>query len=261
MSVAALKPPTESRRSKREETNKGNRFVASNAHHNLFLKVLPPRDLALLKPALQFIELKQGDLLGEPGQPVPDVVFIEAGMVSLLTTMQDGTAIEIATLGRESVFGVLSALGNHRSNVRAIVQIDGAGWKIRAAEFRTAVEKSHTLRHLVLLSSELALAQMQQTAACNALHSAQRRLCRWILQVYDRIDSDVIELTQDFLAQMLAVRRPTVTLIAQGLQNAGLIRYRRGRITIVDHAGLEKLACECVDEMRTKTRHILSELV
>jgi len=231
-----------------------------NMYRNLFLKVLPPRDLALLRPSLQFVDLKQGDLLGEPGQQVSDVLFLEGGMVSLLTTMQDGTAIEIATLGRESVLGVLTSLGDHRGNVRAVVQIDGAGWKIRAADFRAAVEKSRSLRHLGLLSCELTIAQMQQTAACNALHSAERRLCRWILQVRDRIDSDVIELTQDFLAQMLAVRRPTVTLIAQSLQTAGLIRYRRGRITILDHAGLEKLACECVDEMRSKTRHILSEM-
>jgi CRP-like cAMP-binding protein len=236
--------------------------VADNPspYRNLFLKVLPPHDLALLKPSLQFVELRQGELLSEPGKGVSDVIFIEAGMVSLLTTMQDGSAIEIATLGRESILGVLSALGNHRSSVRAIVQIDGAGWKIRVAEFRAAVEKSRTLRHLVLLSSELALVQMHQTAACNALHSAERRLCRWILQVRDRIDDDVIQLTQDFLAQMLAVRRPTVTLIAQNLQNAGLIRYRRGRITIIDHAGLEKLACECIGELRSKTRHILAEL-
>ena len=138
--------------------------------------------------------------------------------------------------------------------------IHGAGWKMRTADFRAAVEKSRMLRHMVLLSSELTLAQMQQTAACNALHSAERRLCRWILQVHDRIDNDVIELTQDFLAQMLAVRRPTVTLIAQKLQNAGLIRYRRGRIAITDREGLEKLACECVGEIRSKTRQILAEL-
>jgi CRP-like cAMP-binding protein len=231
-----------------------------NAYRNLFLKVLPHRDLALLEPALQFVDLQRGDLLEEAGERVSDVVFLDSGMVSLLTTMKDGTAIEIATLGRESILGALAALGSHRSNVRAVVQIPGAGWKMRVADFRAAVETSRTLRHLVLLSSELTLAQMQQTAACNALHSAERRLCRWILQVHDRIDGDVIELTQDFLAQMLAVRRPTVTLIAQSLQNAGLIRYRRGRITIVDHAGLEKLACECVEEIRTKTRRILNEL-
>ena len=174
--------------------------------------------------------------------------------------MRDGSAIEIATLGRESITGVLSAIGDHRSNVRAIVQISGSGWKIRARDFRTAVDKSRTLRNLVLLSSELEIAQMQQIAACNALHSAEARLCRWILQVRDRIDGDVIALTQDFLAQMLAVRRPTVTLIAQKLQNAGLIRYRRGRIAITDLDGLEKLACECVGEIRNKTRQILSGL-
>lgn len=229
-------------------------------YKNLFLAALPQRDLALLKPALQFVELPQGEVLSEPGQRVSDVVFLEAGMVSLLTTMQDGMAIEVATLGRESILGVLTALGNHRSNARAIVQIDGSAWTMRASDFRAAVEKSRTLRHLVLLGSELAAAQIQQIAACNALHSAERRLCRWILQVHDRIDGDVIELTQDFLAQMLAVRRPTVTLIAQGLQQAGLIRYRRGRITITDHEGLEKLACECVGEIRNKTRQILGEL-
>ena len=230
------------------------------AYKNLFLAALPPRDLALLRPALQVVELKQGDILSEPGRSVSDIVFIEAGMVSILTAMRDGSAIEIATLGRESITGVLSAIGDHRSNVRAIVQISGSGWKIRARDFRTAVDKSRTLRNLVLLSSELAMAQMQQIAACNALHSAEARLCRWILQVRDRIDGDVIALTQDFLAQMLAVRRPTVTLIAQKLQNAGLIRYRRGRIAITDHDGLEKLACECVGEIRNKTRQILSGL-
>jgi CRP-like cAMP-binding protein len=112
-----------------------------NMYRNLFLKVLPPRDLALLRPALQFVDLKQGDLLGEQGQQVSDVLFIEGGMVSLLTTMKDGTAIEVATLGRESILGVLTSLGNHRGNVRAVVQIAGSGWKIRAADFRAAVEK------------------------------------------------------------------------------------------------------------------------
>jgi CRP-like cAMP-binding protein len=229
-------------------------------YKNLFLAALPARDLALLQPLLQPMELRQGDVLQEPGQRVSDVVFVQSGLISLLTPMQDGTAIEIATLGREAILGVLTALGSHRSTVRATVQITGTALFIRANDFREAVDRSRTLRHLVLLSTELSVAQMQQTAACNALHSAEQRLCRWILQVHDRIDSDVIQLTQDFLAQMLAVRRPTVTLIAQSLQSAGLIRYRRGRITIADRDGLEKLACECVGEIRTKTRNILSDL-
>jgi CRP-like cAMP-binding protein len=229
-------------------------------HKNLFLAALPARDLALIQPLLQPMELRQGEVLQEPGQRVSDVVFVQSGLISMLTPMQDGTAIEIATLGREAVLGVLTALGSHRSTARATVQISGTALFVRASDFREAVDRSRTLRHLVLLSSELSIAQMQQTAACNALHSAEQRLCRWILQVHDRIDSGVIQLTQDFLAQMLAVRRPTVTLIAQSLQSAGLIRYRRGRITIADRDGLEKLACECVGEIRTKTRNILADL-
>lgn len=227
---------------------------------NQFLAVLPPKELRLLAPDLQLVELPRGVTLHEPGQQIEDVLFIESGMVSMLTTMGDGDAIENATLGRESILGVLSALGSHRANMRAVVQIPVTGWRIHATEFRAATDKSRHLRHLVLRSSELLLVQMQQTAACNALHSAERRLCRWILQVHDRIDGDTIQLTQDFLAQMLAVRRPTVTLIAQGLQNAGLISYRRGRIEILDCEGLERQACECLNAIRTKTRRIVSEL-
>lgn len=230
------------------------------AYKNQFLGVLPPSDLVLLRPSLQFVELPQGSVLSESGHRVSDVMFVESGLVSVVATMQDGSAIEIATLGRESIIGVLSAIGDHHSNMRTIVQIAGSGWKIRASDLRAAVDKSHTLRNLVLLSSELAMVQIQQIAACNALHSAEARLCRWILQVRDRIDGNVIALTQDFLAQMLAVRRPTVTLIAQKLQNDGLIRYRRGRITITDHEGLEERACECVSEIRNKTRRIVSGL-
>ncbi len=232
----------------------------AGAYQNLFLAVLPPAELALLRPFLQFCELRRGTVVSEPRQRVSDVVFIESGMVSILTTMQDGRAIETATLGRESVMGVLCAIGDHRSSARAIVHVPGSGWKIRAEDFRAAVDSSPVLRNLVLLSSELAVAQIQQIAACNALHSAEARLCRWILQIRDRIDGNVIALTQDFLSQMLAVRRPTVTLIAQKLQADGLIRYRRGRVTITDHEGLEKRACECLGELRSKARQVLRDL-
>jgi CRP-like cAMP-binding protein len=230
------------------------------SYANLFLAALPPKELSLLEPALRLVEYPRGTVLSDAGQQIDDVLFIERGMVSLLTSMSNGASIENATLGRESIVGVLGALGAHRVTTRAIVQIPVTGWRIRAADFRAATDKSRHLRELVLRSAELLLAQVQQTAACNALHSAERRLCRWILQARDRVDSDTIQLTQDFLAQMLAVRRPTVTLIAQGLQSAGLISYRRGRIEILDRAGLERQACECLNAIRTKTRRILSEL-
>ena len=234
--------------------------MESLAHSNLFLAALPEKELALLQPFLRPVDIDQGEVLSEPGEIVSHVLFIESGMVSLLTTMQDGSAIESATLGREAVFGALAALGAHRSNTRAVMQIPGRALQMRVADFRAAVDRSPVLRHVVLLSSELTLIQMQQTAACNALHTVERRFSRWILQVRDRTDSDEIELTHDFVAQMLAVRRPTVSLIAQELQNAGLIRYSRGRITILDREGLERVACECVDALRSKTRSIVRTL-
>ncbi len=235
-------------------------MIENLAHRNLFLAALPERELSVLQPHLRPIEIRQGEVLSEPGEFISHVLFIESGMVSLLTTMQDGSAIESATLGREAVFGVLAALGSHRANTRAVMQIAGRALQMRTADFRAAVDRHPTLRHLVLLSSELTLVQMQQTSACNALHSVERRFSRWILQVRDRTDSDEIELTHDFIAQMLAVRRPTVSLIAQELQSAGLIRYSRGRITILDREGLERVACECVDALRTKTQGILRAL-
>ena len=224
---------------------------------NLFLKALPAAELARLRPHLAFHRLPQGFVLHEAGQRIEHVHFIDSGMISMVATMQDGAQIETATLGRESLVGALTALGEHRAGTRAIVQIDATSWRLPAADFRAAVEESPALRRLALVSNELTLAQIQQTAACNALHTADRRLCRWIVQVRDRIDDDVIRLTHDFLAQMLAVRRPTVSLIAYGLQQAGLIRYQRGKITILDRAGLERGACECVGALREKTHRII----
>lgn len=227
---------------------------------NLFLNVLPAADLMRLRPLLSLHRLPQGHVLHEPGQETEHVHFIDGGMISLVATMQDGSAIETATLGREAILGALSALGDHRATSRAIVQIEATAWRLPVADFRSLTEQSASLRKVALLSSELTLTQMQQTAACNALHTAERRLCRWIVQVRDRIDEDVIRLTHDFLAQMLAVRRPTVSLIAYGLQQAGLIRYQRGRITILDRAGLERGACECVGALREKTLRIIGEV-
>jgi len=232
----------------------------AQAHSNLFLLSLPAKELAALTPHLRRVALNRGDVLSEPGEPVNDVLFVESGTISLLTPMHDGSAVETATVGRESILGVLGALGSHRSSSRAVVQIAGHASRMEVNEFRDAVDHSRILRQVVLLSSELTLAHMQQTAACNALHGAERRLCRWILQVRDHIDTDVVQLTHDFLAQMLAVRRPTVSLIAQELQKAGLIRYKRGRITILNRGGLEKMACECLGSLRDRTRETLGAL-
>lgn len=233
--------------------------MSAGKYANLFLAALSPRDLDIIQPYLKPVDLRQGVVLADPGARVDEILFVESGMISITTTMEDGAAIELASLGREAVVGSLAGLGVHRANARAIVQIAGSGLRIAAADYRAVMTRSPVFLKIVLLSNELAMAQMQQTAACNALHSAERRMCRWIIQVRDRVGDDVLRLTHDFVAQMLAVRRPTVTLIAQELQNAGLIRYRRGEITILDHAGLERAACECVEALRTKTRRVIAD--
>ena len=226
---------------------------------NHFLAALPASDLAMMGSLLSFHRLPQGLVLQEPEQHAEHAYFVESGMISLVASMQDGAVIETATLGREAILGALAAFGGHRATARAIVQIEATAWRLPVADLRNAVEQSRALRKMALLSNELMMAQMQQTAACNALHSAERRLCRWIVQVQDRIGDDVIRLTHDFLAQMLAVRRPTVSLIAYQLQQAGLIRYQRGRITVLDRAALERSACECVGVLREKTLRIVNE--
>ena len=194
--------------------------------------------------------LQQGVVLQEQGERIEDVYFPHDGIVSLLAIMQQGDAIEIATIGREGAIGSLAGLGPRRSHTRAVVQITGTASRIPAARFRKAAEDSQAIRDIIVCYGEMLLIQVQQTAACNALHDVEARLSRWLLQARDRINSNTIRLTHEFLSQMLGVRRPTVTVVARTLQETGLIRYHRGHIEIVDRIGLEAKACECYETIR-----------
>ena len=166
-------------------------------------------------------------------------------MISLLAVMSDGQGIETATVGSEGVVGAMCGFGIRRGFTRAVVQAPLVASRISSVQFHTAVQKSEGIRNLMASYNERLLAQVQQTAACNALHAMESRLARWLLQTRDRIDSDVLPLTQEFLSQMLGVRRTTVTLVARQLGQAGVIQNRRGRIVIIDRKGLEDVACEC----------------
>ncbi len=212
---------------------------------NRLLDSLPVADAVLLKPQLKTISMVQGTLLQEQGDQVNHVYFPHSGMISLLAVMKQGQSVEIATVGREGAVGAMSGFGSRHAFTRAIVQVDGAASRISAAHFQEAMKKSASLRVTIVRYNEGLLAQVQQTAACNALHDLEQRLCRWLLQTQDRAGGDIITLTHEFLSQMLAVRRTTVTLVARGLQKAGAIEYRRGKIRIVDRRKLEKRACEC----------------
>jgi CRP-like cAMP-binding protein len=225
---------------------------------NLLLAGLPAADFALLKPHLKTVTFVQGAPLQEQGEAIEDVFFPTDGIISLLAVMQQGNAIELATIGFEGAVGSLAGLGPRRSHTRAVVQVPGIGLRVPAARFRKAAEESEAVHDIVVRYGEMLLIQVQQTAACNALHSVEARLSRWLLQARDRLQSNDIQLTHEFLSQMLGVRRTTVTVVANSLQRAGLIRYHRGHIEIVDRAGLEARACECYEAIRRQIGHVIS---
>jgi CRP-like cAMP-binding protein len=157
------------------------------------------------------------------------------------------------TQASRGAVGLHRGLGKRRSFTRAVIQVSGTISHISANAFERAVEQSATIKDMITHYTEVLWVEAQQIAACNAVHSAEARFARWLLQTQDRIDSDSLPLTQEFLSQMLAVRRTTVTLVARTLQEAGLIRYRRGRIVILDRAGLEEAACECYQVIQHET--------
>jgi CRP-like cAMP-binding protein len=226
--------------------------------HNQILAALSPPDLKLLSPHLKNITLDQGTILLEQGERIKHVYFVSDGMISLVTVLEDGGSIEAAAIGREGIVGAALADGTGQSPLRGVVQVAGKGLRIDVDHFHAAVHKSERLRAIVGHNSEAMLAQVVRTVGCNAKHSADQRLSRWLLMVHDRVEGDTLKLTQEFLAQMLGVQRTTVTLVARALQTAGLIKYRRGRIDILDRQRLEETACECYKINRGHFNRLMS---
>jgi CRP-like cAMP-binding protein len=212
---------------------------------NKLLASLPREQFNLLAPFLTTASFTQNTVLQETGDEVDQVYFPHDGMLSLLAVMRDGKAIETATVGREGVVGAMAGLGLYRSMVRVVVQLSMTATKIAAPQFRKVVQGSEVLRNMCVHYNEVLLTQARITAACNALHPVEARFCRWLLQSADRAESDTVALTQELLAEMLGVRRTSVTEVAGKLQNEGVISYSRGIIKIVDRPALERLSCEC----------------
>src|SRR5499433_3609598 len=181
-------------------------------------------------------------MLHDIGEEIEHVYFPHTGMVSLVAVMQSGATVETATIGRGGVIGASAALGARWTFGRAVVQLPGSATWLSAAQFHAAANECPAIRDLVVRYNDLLLAQIQQSVACNALHSLEARLSRWLLQTHDSVDGDVVPLTQEFLGQMLGVRRTTVTIAARLLQATGMISYRRGHIHILNRPGIEGLA-------------------
>jgi CRP-like cAMP-binding protein len=219
---------------------------------NKLLASLPEDDLQLLIPHLTSVQLLQGTVIAEPGVEVDHAYFPLSGAVSLLAVMRDGKAIETGTVGREGVVGAMSGIAS-KSHVRAITQLPMFAGKIASAEFRKAVSSSKAIADLCLRCSEGLLTQARIGAACNALHPIKARLCRWLLHTRDRADSDTIMLTQEFLAQMLGIRRTSVITVASEIHATGAVSYSRGVIKVIDLGTLKAMSCECYETLREHT--------
>jgi len=222
----------------------------TRATGNRLLAALPGEAFALLEPDLRQVSLPHGVVCYEAGSLIDQVYFPQTGMISLLVGTSNGDLVETSSVGREGAVGLQCGFGPRVSLTRAIVQIAGKFSVISAPRFELATRHSTALGELIFDYIETLWAEAQQNAACNAIHDGSSRLCRWLLQCADRIGSEQLLLTQEFLAEMLGFRRTTVTLLAQELQRCGVLRYVRGRITILDRGGLEARACECYGLIR-----------
>jgi CRP-like cAMP-binding protein len=214
-------------------------------HANRLLGLLPRRDYERLRPHLQRIPLAYRQSLYRAHKPIGSVYFIETGVGSLVNTMANGEAAEVGTIGNEGVVGLPLVLGDDRTPTSVYVQVPGTGLRMTAALFNQELARSASMRTVMLHYSHAFFNQVTQSAACNQFHSIQQRCCRWLLMTHDRMQSDQFLLTQEFLAMMLGVQRTGVTHAAGALQRAGLIRYTRGNVTIIDRRGLIKRSCEC----------------
>jgi len=216
---------------------------------NKLLASLPRDHVERLLPHLVTVSLAQGEVLVEAGDEIDQIYFPHYGMLSLLAVLRDGKAIETATVGREGVVGAMAGLGLYRSLVRVVVQMPVGCGRIAATHFRTAAATSDPIRNLCIRYNEVLLSQARVTAACNALHSIEARFCRWLLQSADRAANDTLNLTQEFLAEMLGVRRTSVTEVATKVQSVGAITYSRGVIKILDRQALMRMSCECYETL------------
>jgi CRP-like cAMP-binding protein len=214
---------------------------------NRLLAALRPRDFALLEFHLQIVPIREGEFLHLPGDEIEQVYFLHKGIVSLMAISEDGNAIATASVGSEGAIGTIAGTGFVRAFTRATVQAQGVASQIAVSHFRCAVSKSEAINELLTRYHMALMCQVQQTSLCNAVHDATSRLSRLLLVLSEQSEDDTISFSQERLADMLGLRRSSVTLAAQTLQSRHFISYRRGRIEIVNRKGLKAAACECYE--------------
>lgn len=212
---------------------------------NGLLASLPAKDRRNVLRHCDSVSLGLGEVLNEPSGKIPYVYFPNSCIISKLVGMADGGSAEAGIVGNEGMVSLYSFLGLQASSHQAVVQHPGEAMRMKVEVFEAEISSEHPLHRLLLRFTAAFLGQVSHSAACNGLHPVQKRCCRWFLMMHDRVESDEFVLTQEFIGKMLGVRRVSITPVARKLQEAGLIHYIRGRITILDRQGLEAAACEC----------------
>jgi CRP-like cAMP-binding protein len=224
---------------------------------NQLLGLLPTDDRQFLEPYLVKVNLRSGHVICEPNEPMNFAYFPNTAMISVVSIMSNGSTTEIGLIGNEGMVGLPIILGGKQMLNQAIVQVSGEVYKIEATKLLWAFQNLASLQSIFLLYIQARLTQVSQTAACNSQHRIDKRLARWLLSVHDCVQVDQIPLTQEFVANMLGVRRSGVTTAAFQLQKAGLIRYQRGHITLLDIEGLKECSCECYSLVQSEYIRLL----
>lgn len=225
---------------------------------NRLLAALPPRDLKLLAPELEPISLRPGAVLFEPGEEVTHVCFPDQGMVAaLVLDLQEGETTEAAMVGREGAVGAIISEGHKPAFTRGVVQIGGTGWRLTTRALDAAKQRSPELRDHFARYADCLMAQVLQSVACNSAHELDNRLARWLLTLQDRVGGTELHVTQEFIAQMLGVRRTYATRVLGALEGSGSIRRARGLVTVADRRKLEGQSCECYEALRSHFERVL----
>ncbi len=232
-----------------------------DAVHNHLLAALPPAQWQRWMPDLELVPLALGQVVYESGRVMSHVYFPTTAIVSLLYVLENGASAEIAVVGNEGIVGVSLFMGGGSTPSRAVVQSAGHGYRLRAGAMQAEFDRGGPVLHLLLRYTQALITQMAQTAVCNRHHSLDQQLCRWLLLSLDRLHGKELVMTQELISNMLGVRREGVTEAALKLQKAGLIRYARGHITVLDRAGLEHRSCECYAVVKTEYDRLLPDKI
>jgi CRP-like cAMP-binding protein len=224
---------------------------------NRLLAALPSEEIEHLGPYLEPITFALGEVVYEPGGHMKYLYFPTNSVVSLVYTMEDGSTVEMGLAGNEGVVGISLFMGGETTPNRGIVQIAGGAFRMKATILQEEFKRGGVLQHLLLRYTQALITQISQTAVCNRRHSLEQRLCRWLLLCHDRVESNELLMTQEFISNMLGARRESVTVAACHLQDAGLIHYSRGHITILNRRGLEAAVCECYRVVKNEFDRLL----